>query len=120
MEKQIKGTILEQRGTVSLQIADEVADDNIRRKNLVYGASELLLKRTQEMIQANKTTEKINVGDGVQQFEARELNAKDYKDLADTIDKSSVTLKVNERFSSNQVQVNNQNNQISEIIISEA
>jgi len=113
---QIKETLNE----TALEIHNELVSDEIRRKNLVYGASELLLKRTQEMIQANKTTEKINVGDGVQQFEARELNAKDYKDLADTIDKSSVTLKVNERFSSNQVQVNNQNNQISEIIISEA
>lgn len=113
---QVKETLNE----TALEVHKELVTDELRRKNLVYGASEKLLQRTQQMIEANRTVEKVNIGDGVQQFEPRDLNSSDLKNLADTIDKTSVTLKVNDRFSNNQVQVNNQNNQVSEIIISEA
>lgn len=85
---------------------DKEVNDLLRRKNLVYGASEKLLQRTQQMIEDNKTFEKVNIGDGVQQFEPRELNSSDYKNLADTIDRSSITLGVNDRFSQSSVQVN--------------
>jgi len=67
-----KGTVLEQSGTVGLQIADEIADDNIRRKGLVFNATEKLLQKTTQMIDSNKTVEKISMGDGVQNFEPRE------------------------------------------------
>ena len=51
--------------------------------------------------------------DGVSQSEVVEydLQAKDFKDLVDAVDKNSITLGVNERFSSSaSVQIANQNN----------
>ena len=52
------------------------------------------------------------MGDGVQSFEPRELNTADLKNLSDTIDKASVTLNVNPRHSTQQINVNTQNNQV--------
>jgi hypothetical protein len=62
------------------------------------------------MIEKNQVIDKISVGDGVQNFEPRELNTADLKNLSDTIDKASVTLGVNQRHSNSQVNVNTQNN----------
>ena len=44
------------------------------------------------MIDKNQTVDKINVGAGIQQIEPRELDSSDLKNLADTIDKASITL----------------------------
>lgn len=80
-----KGTILEQKGTLFLNTLDEVADDNIRRKNLVFGALELTAKRTAKMLEDNITYEKVNTGMGVQNLEPRELNMQDVKLASDTL-----------------------------------
>ena len=47
----------------------------------------------------NKVVDKLSCGDGVQNFEPRELNTTDLKNLSDTIDKASITLGVNQRHS---------------------
>lgn len=93
-----------------LQCADEVADDIIRRANLVYGASEKLVKRASEVIEKNITVDRI-IKDGSQEFGYRELNTSDLKNLSDTIDKASITLGVNQRHANSQVQINNTNAQ---------
>jgi len=55
----------------------------------------------------------VGLGDGVTRTEIVEydLQAKDYKDMQDTIDKASLTLGVNQRHSNNLTQINNQNQQ---------
>jgi transcriptional regulator with XRE-family HTH domain len=86
-----KGTILEQRGEKSLQIADEVADDLLRRQNLVYGFQERAVKKAGEILEITE-------------------NAKDLKDLVDAVDKAAITLKVADRHAP-KVEVNNTNAQ---------
>lgn len=86
------------------------ANDEIRRKSLVFGVIEKALKLNEDMLDANKTFEKINKGDGIQDFEPRELNTTDIKNIIESTDKASITLKVNERFSSS-TNVAIQNNQ---------
>lgn len=100
-----KGTEREQ----SLICADEVADDIIRRKNLVFGATENLLKKIDYAMDNHKPLEKVNKGDGVQDLIPVEYGANDYKNFADAIDKASITLGVNQRHSSSQIQINNEN-----------
>lgn len=115
-----KGTETEQ----SIICADDVSSTQLRRANLVYGASESLLKITQDLITSNNTVEKMNMGDGKQTLQDRELNTTDLKNIADTIDKTSVTLGVNQRHANSQVTVNNtnaqQNNDNNSNLIAEA
>ena len=76
--------------TTILQTLDDIADDMIRRKNLVYGASEKILAKA------------IKMSDEVD-------NAQDLKYLSDTVDKTSLTLGVNQRHSNSQVNIQNTN-----------
>lgn len=97
------------------------AKDIVYNETLAFNASQLALIRSAELLSKNQTYEKINVGDGVQHFEPRELNTSDIKNLTDAIDKASVTLGVNDRFSKSTVEVNNinaQQNQEENITIS--
>ncbi len=105
-----KGTVSDKREQVYLDCADEVADDKLRRLNLVYGGVEKAVQKMNEIVASGHIEEKINVGDGVQQFDKRKLNTTDIKNALDGYDKASVTLGVNERFSNSQINVNTQNN----------
>lgn len=89
---------------------DKEVNEQLRLKNLVFKATEKVIKKAIDIIDSGKVTDKLNVGDGVQQFEPRELNTTDVKNLADAIDKASITLGVNQRHSSSQINVNTQNN----------
>jgi hypothetical protein len=97
------------------EVANRIKVDNISNK---------ILDKASQMISSNKTIEKVNVGDGMQSFQERELNSADLKNLADTVDKASVTLGVNQRHASSQVTVNNtnaqQNNDNNSNLITEA
>ncbi len=95
----------------ALDVHNELVAVGIRRANLVYGASEKLLKQTTSMIDENVTAEKVNMGDGTQKFAKRRLNSSDLKNLSDTIDKASITLGVNQRHATGQVQITNTNAQ---------
>ena len=109
-----KGTEKEQ----SLACADDVADDKIRRRNLAYGAIENLLIRASNMVVSNKTYEKINIGDGVQQFDPRELNTVDLKNLGEAIDKATITLGINQRHATtNIMNTNAQQNETKRVTI---
>ena len=105
-----KGTVLDKREQVSLDCADEIADEKLRRKNLVFGGVEKAVQKMNEIIEDGYVEDKISVGDGMQKFEQRKLNATDVKNAIDGYDKASVTLGVNERFSNSQINVNTQNN----------
>ena len=94
------------------------AQEEMYNKNLVTNATQLNLVRTMEYLSKNKKLEKRGVGDGVQVFEEVGLGADDFKQCQDTIDKASITLKVNERHPPKQdinltnAQQNNENTQI--------
>ena len=100
----------------ALEVHNEIVSEQLRRQNLVFNASEKLLVKATQMIDKNQTVDKVNVGAGVQQIEPRELDSSDLKNLADTIDKASITLGVNQRHSNSQVQINNSNNQQTNIV----
>lgn len=62
------------------------------------------------IIEEGHIEEKINIGDGVQQFEKRKLNTSDVLNIITGSDKAAITLEVAPRHSQSQVQVNTQNN----------
>lgn len=106
--------VAEQKETLNetaLQVHNELVDEQLRRRNLVFNASEKLLVKATKMIEKNQTVDKLNIGAGIQQIEPRELDSSDLKNLADTIDKASITLGVNQRHSNSQININNENNQ---------
>lgn len=88
---------------------EKEVNDKLRREGLVFNATEKLLKKASQMIDKNSVVDKINVGDGVQNFEPRELNTSDLKNLSETIDKASITLGINQRHSNQNINVTNTN-----------
>ena len=108
-EVAIKSKVVEQSERF-VKAFDTKVNDELRRKNLVFGGVEKAVQKMNEIIQDGYVEDKISVGDGVQKFEQRKLNATDVKNAIDGYDKASVTLGVNERFSNSQINVNTQNN----------
>lgn len=78
------------------------AQNEIFNKGLITNASQLNLVRATQYLAGNKKLEKINVGDGIQQFEEVGLGADDFKQCQDAIDKASITLGVNQRHAPKQ------------------
>lgn len=106
--------VVEKKETLNetaLSVHNEIVNDEIRRKGLVFNATEKLLKKASQMIDKNSVVDKINVGDGVQNFEPRALNTSDFKNLIDTIDKASITLGINPRHANTNIKVDNNNTQ---------
>lgn len=101
-EVAIKSTLSNQSESFVKAFEDKV-NEQLRRQNLVFNASEKLLVKATQMIDKNQTVEKINVGTGVQMIESRALDSTDLKNLADTIDKASITLGVNQRHSNTNI-----------------
>lgn len=102
--------------TASAMISDEqmnaimnTAKDEVYNKGLATNATQMNLIRITEHLAENKKLEKINVGDGVQNFEPVGLGSSDYKNIQDAIDKASITLGVNQRHANAQTQVNIEN-----------
>ena len=83
------------------------AKDEAYNRGLIFNATQKNLNRVIDMLDKNTKLEKINVGEGVQNFEPVELNANDYKALQEMIDKASLTLGVNQRGVT--TQINNAN-----------
>ena len=103
-----------------IKTAQEVrsVEEVVRNRLKVQTISTKLLDKIEKHIDKNKKLEKINVGNGMQDFKEVELESSDYKNLADAIDKTSLTLGVNERFSGGvKVETNIQNNQLSNQIL---
>lgn len=94
----------------ALEVHNELVNEQLRLKSLVFKATEKIIKKATDILDNNKVVDRVSVGDGVQQFEPRELNTTDLKNLSDTIDKASITLGVNQRHSNSQINVNTQNN----------
>ena len=83
----------------------------------IFTTVEATLNLFDSILKDGYVEEKVNVGDGVQQFEKRGLNTSDGLNIINGADKASVTLGVNERFSSSNVQVNNANVQQETIVV---
>ncbi len=83
----------------------------------VSSATLLNLARTIEYLNKNQKLEKINVGDGVQNFEPVALGSLDYKNAQDTIDKASITLGINQRHANTNTKVDSNNLQQTNLTI---
>jgi len=94
---------------VEYRLKKEYADDKKRVR--VYDTSFEILDTINGILKKGTIEEKINKGDGLQQFEPRELNADDALKMANAVDKISQTTNVNERHAKSSVEVNTQNNQ---------
>ena len=95
--KEVKGEIaikskLSSQSESLVKAFDTKVNDELRRQNLVFNASEKALVKLSSLI------------DDVDE-------AQDMKHIVDAIDKASITLGVNQRHSNSQVQINNSNNQ---------
>lgn len=97
---------------------DKEVNDLVRKSNLIYNASEKIVKLAQDMADKNKKQVVMKVkeyskdngsSESLDMIEI-ELDTSDLKNLSDTIDKASLTLGVNQRHSNQQINVNTQNN----------
>jgi transcriptional regulator with XRE-family HTH domain len=108
-----KSTLNQQK----INTLDDVSDEVIRRKNLVFGALEKAAKRTSQMLDDNVTYEKLNSGNGVQNLEPRELNMQDLELASKTLTNVGKSLGVIEVKPDVAIQNNNITNQIEDEII---
>lgn len=90
-----KQKIVEKKSTLSIEkinTLDEIADEAIRNKNLIFGVTQKALQKAKEMI------EDID-------------SASDLKTIVDLSDRASLTLGVNQRHANSQVNIQNTNAQ---------
>lgn len=106
--KEIIATKKATESNTSIVCADEVADDNIRRKNLIYGLTEKILNNIDNTISETVT---IEDEEGNEIEKPISLDSKSAKEYIEAIDKASVTLGVNQRHANSQVNIQNTNAQ---------
>ncbi len=93
-----------------IKYLDELIQDEAKIRSLLFSTTALNVIRINEDLQQNMKYEKVSCGDGVQILEPVKLSASDYKNAQEALDKASITLGINQRHSSNQINVNTQNN----------
>lgn len=74
----------------ALDVHNEIVNEQLRRQNLVFNASEKALKKLDSLIDMTE-------------------DAQDMKHIVDSIDKASITLGVNQRHANSQVNISNTN-----------
>jgi len=104
-----KGTVLEQSGTVALTIADDIADEKIRRRNLVLGNAELLASKVPSIVESYTVEQEDKETGKVKKIFT--MPAKELKELAEANDKIGVTLEVAPRHANSQINIQNTNAQ---------
>ncbi len=98
-------------------------EEVVKNRLMVYDISNTILQGIEKLAKGGKAqkvvTESLGEAGSSASVVEYDLQSKDYKDLQDAVDKASLTLGVNQRFSQNQVNIqnNNQNNQLSKIDI---
>ena len=97
---------------VEYRLKKEFSEDNKRVK--VYDLSYKLIDVVEDLLKNKKVKEKINVGIGVQEFQERDLNTSDVKNISDTISQIGKTLSV---VDNKETVINNANVQSNEIIV---
>jgi len=115
-----KSTLVEKLSKLEdyqITILNEVVEDEIKTKSLIFSTANLALIRANQALTTNTKTimSKVEIyEDGKKigtEYKEKEipLSISDYKDSVDLIDKASITLGVNQRHSSSQVNINNTN-----------
>ena len=84
-------------------------ESKLYAENLVNSVVIGSLLANQQILKDGYVEDKINIGDGMQKFEQRKINTSDTLNIINGTDKASITLGVNERFSSSQTLINNTN-----------
>jgi len=84
--------IVEVNRAVEYRLKKEFSEDNKRVK--VYDLAYKLVDVVEDILKTKKVKEKINVGIGVQEFQERDLNTSDVKNISDTISQIGKTLSV--------------------------
>ena len=84
--------VTEVNRAVEYRLKKEFSEDNKRVK--VYDLSYKLIDVVEDLLKNKKVKEKINVGIGVQEFQERDLNTSDVKNISDTISQIGKTLSV--------------------------
>ena len=97
---------------IEYRLTKEFSEDNKRVK--VYDLSYKLIDVVEDLLKNKKVKEKINVGIGVQEFQERDLNTSDVKNISDTISQIGKTLSV---VDNKETVINNANVQSNELII---
>ena len=101
--------IAERKSTLPIEkinILDDVANDEIRRRKLIYGLTEKILVSIDSVVsQKVETTDE----EGNKKIEPMLLDSKSAKEYIEAIDKASITLGVNQRHSNSQVNIQNTN-----------
>lgn len=95
-----------QLNSQTLQILDDIADEQIRHKNLINSNAELLASQIPKVVKSFMTKQ-INEETGEEE-EVCMLEAKTIKELAEANDRIAITLKVAERHAP-KIEVNNTN-----------
>ena len=98
---------------------DKEVNDKLRRANIVFDATEKIVQASSKLLQKNskqvvvKVKEYSKAGGSSESLDTieQELDPQDLKNLAETVDKASITLGVNQRHANSQVTVNNSNAQ---------
>lgn len=125
-----KSTLVEKLSKLEdyqITILNEVVEDEIKTKSLIFSTANLALIRANQALTANTKTimSKVEIyEDGKKigtEYKEKEipLSISDYKDSVDLIDKASITLGVNQRHSNSQLNINNENkNQSISVVLS--
>ena len=89
---------------IKYRLEQEFSDNKKRIR--VYETSFKILDSIDGILKRGSVEEKISIGDGIQRFEDRSLNADDALKMANAVDKLSVTTNVNDRHATSKVEVN--------------
>ena len=89
----------------TLQILDDIADEQIRNKELVYGVTQSALKQLKEIsdngVKEVLVTSKVG-GDTIIKKETINLTPQDYESIINAADKASLTMRINDRHAPKQ------------------
>lgn len=111
-------TELVTRSEYEVNAIHKAVDEQTRRANLVFTATEKILQLSSKMAERNSKQIVVKVKEYSKENGSSEsldkidveLDSSDLKNLADAVDKASLTLGVNQRHSNQQINVNTQNN----------
>jgi len=99
-----------------LKAVEEVVKNRLK----IYDISNTILDGVEKLVKKGKAqkvvTESLGEAGSSATVVEYDLQAKDYKELQETVDKASLTLGVNQRHANNNIQVNTQNNVKNEMI----
>lgn len=116
-----KSTVVEKVAQLSefeITILDDVVQNELQHKSLVFSTSSLALIRNNQILTKNKKTVMLKVGQFIEGQKVGEdhepyeidLSPSDVKEIVDSTDKASITLGVNQRHAP-KIDINNNNNQ---------